>query len=221
MDHKTVSSKEPPPETEKAVPTTANPRNVQHKLNARSEVPAIENSEPLIAWRPVRITLELIDAASAGATAIAHSPLDKQDAARIIRVGLCSTHLLVNRSQPRADTFAVKFLVGLALTEYCLFWSNTTDGRGITQALRQAAGYSSGENNWRSGFASRLAISDLLHPVDGMPIFGAGLTTETVTLPVNCFGRQAEMVKTLKASDPVSLGCHLHGNKFEGENGVR
>jgi hypothetical protein len=169
MDHKTVSSKELPPETEKSVRTRANPP----KLNADAEVPAAGNSEPLIAWRPVRITLELIDASHAGATAIAHSARDEQDSARIIRVGLCATHLLVNRSLHRADTFAIRFLIGLSLVEYSLFWWHVSDGRGVTDALRQAAGYRSDERSWGSGFASRLAISELLRSVDTLPIFGA------------------------------------------------
>jgi hypothetical protein len=86
-----ASSRTRPPKTEKAAPTAANPRNVQPKLSVRSALPATGNSEPLIALRPVQITLELVDATHAGATAIAHSGLDKQDGTRIIRIGLCST----------------------------------------------------------------------------------------------------------------------------------
>jgi hypothetical protein len=39
--------------------------------------------------------------------------------------------------------------------------------------LREIAGYAPDENSWGSGFASRLANSDLLRPVDQLPIFGA------------------------------------------------
>ena len=166
----------PESQTEKAVRTTANPGNVQPELNAHAEVPATGNSEPLFALRPVRVTLELIDAPH-GATAVAHSGLDQQDGARLIRIGLCSKHILVNRSLHRVDTFAVKFLVGLSLVEYCLFWWHASDGKGVTDALRQAAGYSPDESAWGRGFASRLAISDFLRPVDQLPIFGASPKT--------------------------------------------
>jgi hypothetical protein len=101
---------------EKAVRRAA----AQPKLIARKEEPATGNSEPVIAVRPVRITLELIDATRA--TAVAHSGLDPQDGGRLIRVGLCGAHILVNRSLHRADTLFVRFLIGLSLVEYSLFW---------------------------------------------------------------------------------------------------
>jgi hypothetical protein len=117
--------------------------------------------------------LELIDATHAGATAIAHSSRGEQDSTRIIRVGLCATHLLVKRALHRADTVTIKFLIGLSLVEYCLFSWHASDGKGVTDALRQAAGYSLDERAWGSAFASRLTNSDLLRPVDQLPIFGA------------------------------------------------
>jgi hypothetical protein len=142
-------------------------------LIAPKEKPVTGNSEPVIALRPVRITLELIDATHGGATAIAHSGLDQHDGTRIIRVGLCATHILVNRSLHRADTFAIRFLIGLSLVEFTIFWWHSGDGRGVTAALRAAAGYAPDENAWGSGFASRLANSELLRSVDTLPIFGA------------------------------------------------
>ena len=172
MKHIVVTS-ESQPQTGKAVRTTANPRNVQPELNAHAEVAATRNSEPLFALRSVRVTLELIDASHGGSTAIAHSRLDQQDDTRLIRIGLGTTHLLVNRALHRADTFAIRFLVGLALVEYSLFWWHASDGKGVTDALRSLAGYSPLENAWGSGFASRLAISDFLRPVERAPIFGA------------------------------------------------
>ena len=90
--------------TEKAVfSSTASSNSVQPKLNAHAELPATRNSEPLIALRPVRLTLELIAATHGGATAVAHSGLDHENGARIIRGGLCSRHLLVDRALRRAD----------------------------------------------------------------------------------------------------------------------
>lgn len=145
------------------------------QLNAPQEILATGNSgagkELLIALRPVQITLELIDATHSGATAIAHSALD-QDCGRTIRIGLCHKHLLCHRSLARADTANIRFFVGLSLVEYCFWWAETTDGRGVLQALREAAGYRPEENAWGSGFASRLAICELMHTVDELPIFG-------------------------------------------------
>jgi hypothetical protein len=147
--------------------------SVQPELNAHAPVPATRKIEPLVALRPVRITLELIDSLHGDATAIAHSTRDPQDGTRMIRVGLCNKHILVNRALRRADTFAIRFLIGIALVEYSLFWWHSSDGKGVTDALRQAAGYAPDESAWGSGFASRLASSDFLRPVDQLPIFGA------------------------------------------------
>jgi len=165
------------PQMEKAIRTTADPGNVQPELNAHTEVAATRKIEPLVALRPVRITLELIDSLHGDATAIAHSTRDPQDGTRMIRVGLCNKHILVNRALRRADTFAIRFLIGIALVEYSLFWWHSSDGKGVTDALRQAAGYSPDESAWGRGFASRLAISDFLRPVDQLPIFGASPKT--------------------------------------------
>jgi hypothetical protein len=165
------------PEAEKVVRTAANPRNVQPELSAPTKIPATRNSEPIFAMRSVRATLELIDASHGGATAIAHSALEEETATRIIRVGLCSRHLLVDRALRRADTSTIKFLIGLSLVEYCLFWWHASDGKGVTDALREIAGYSLDENAWGSGIASRLAISEFLRPVDQLPIFGASPKT--------------------------------------------
>jgi hypothetical protein len=99
--------------------------------------------------------------------------LDQQDGTGLIRVGLCSRHLLVDRALHRADTVTIKFLIGLSLIEYIVFWWRTHDGQGVTKALREAAGYAPDERAWGSAFASRLAISDFLRSVDQLPIFGA------------------------------------------------
>jgi hypothetical protein len=115
--------------------------------------------------------LELIDPPASSATAIARSDLSPDDGARLIRVGLRPAHLLVKRALHRADTLHLRFLVGISLVEYSLFWWRATDGKGVTDALRQAAGYVPGENSWGSAFASRLAISELLLPIDRLPIF--------------------------------------------------
>jgi hypothetical protein len=90
------------PKMEKAVDgKTANPGNLQSKLIAPARVSATTNSEPEIALRKVRVTLELIEASHGGATAVAHSGLD-QDGTRLIRIGLCSAHLLVaDKDLPR------------------------------------------------------------------------------------------------------------------------
>jgi hypothetical protein len=120
---------------------------------------------------PVHVTLELIEAHN-GATAVAHSYMER-DGRRIIRVGLCKSHLLVSKALARADTLAIRFLVALSLMEFCLFWNASTDGRGVTRALRQLAGYTPQERSWGSGFASRLAICEPMRAVDALPIFGA------------------------------------------------
>jgi hypothetical protein len=127
----------------------------------------INRTRPRLALRPVRITLELIDPPACSATAIARSDRERDDGTRLIRVGLRPAHLLVQRALHRADTLHLRFLVGLSLVEYCLFWWNTHDGKGVADTLHQAAGYTPNENAWGSGFASRLAISPLLLPIEG------------------------------------------------------
>jgi hypothetical protein len=119
---------------------------------------------------PVHVTLELIEVHN-GATAIARSYMER-DGRRIIRVGLCKSHLLISKALARADTLFVRFLVALSLVEFCLFWANATDGRGITRALRHMAGYGPQERSWGSGFASRLAVSEPMRVLDTLPIFG-------------------------------------------------
>jgi hypothetical protein len=119
---------------------------------------------------PVHVTLELFEVHN-GATAIAHSYMER-DGRRIIRVGLCKSHLLVSKALARADTMSVRFLVALSLVEFCLFWASATDGRGITRALRHMAGYGPLERSWGSGFASRLAVSEPMRSLDTLPIFG-------------------------------------------------
>jgi hypothetical protein len=119
----------------------------------------------------VHVTLELIEVHNS-ATAVAHSYMER-DGRRIIRVGLCKSHLLVSKALARADTLFVRFLVALSLVEFCLFWNASTDGRGVTRALRQLAGYTPQERSWGSGFVSRLAICEPMRAVDALPIFGA------------------------------------------------
>jgi len=119
---------------------------------------------------PVHVTLELFEVHN-GATAIAHSYMER-DGRRIIRVGLCKSHLLVSKALARADTMSIRFLVALSLVEFCLVWANATDGRGITRALRRMAGYGPQERSWGSGFASRLAVSEPMRSLDALPIFG-------------------------------------------------
>ena len=96
----------------------------------------------------------------------------ERDGRRIIRVGLCKSHLLVSKALARADTMSIRFLVALSLVEFCLFWASATDGRGITRALRHMAGYGPQERSWGSGFASRLAVSEPMRSLDTLPIFG-------------------------------------------------
>jgi hypothetical protein len=68
----------PSHKAEKAVsPSTANPKNVQSELNSDTDGPANGISKPLFALRPIRLTLELVDATHGGATAVAHSGLDQ------------------------------------------------------------------------------------------------------------------------------------------------
>lgn len=127
------------------------------------------NTQPQIGLLTIRATLELIDFHN-GATAIAHSTL--RDDQRVIRIRLCTGHLIVSKSLARADVLIVRFLVSLALTEFCTFWTRASDGRAIGKELRKLAAYEPGENAWGSGFASRLALCEQLRGIDSLPIFG-------------------------------------------------
>ena len=47
-----------------------------------------------------------------------------------------------------------------------------------------------------------------------------GIQSETVILPVSLFSREAEAVKDLRRGDPLTVGVHLYGTKFEGLDGA-
>jgi hypothetical protein len=128
-----------------------------------------KQSLPIFGLLTVRVSLALIDS-HRGATAVANSVL--LDGKRTIRVGLCQEHLLVSRALQRADNLTVRFLAGLALVEFCLFWGDTRDGASVRNELKRLAGFTAGDRAWGSSFASGLAISEPMRVVDTLPIFG-------------------------------------------------
>jgi len=116
----------------------------------------------------VHVRLQLRDD-PANATGVARSALS--DDRRIIYIALYQSHLLVNRGLQRSDIVTIRFLVGLALSEFCAFWRGTCDGAAVARALKKLAGFQPHEPAWGSGFASRLAICEPMRIVDGLPIF--------------------------------------------------
>jgi hypothetical protein len=117
----------------------------------------------------VVINLTLIGSHN-GATAVARSCL--VEGQRVVRVGLCQDHLLVNRALARADTLSIRFLVSLSLVEFVQFWGGSRDGAAVRNALKKIAGFSPGDQAWGSQFASKLAITEKMKVIDTMPIFG-------------------------------------------------
>jgi single-stranded DNA-binding protein len=47
-----------------------------------------------------------------------------------------------------------------------------------------------------------------------------GSQSETITLPVVLFGRQAEAIRSSRKGDTVTIGCHLNGTRFETHEGT-
>jgi single-stranded DNA-binding protein len=43
--------------------------------------------------------------------------------------------------------------------------------------------------------------------------------TESVILPISCFSREASAVKNLRIGDPVIVGVHLQGTRFQPSDG--
>jgi hypothetical protein len=84
---------------------------------------------------------------------------------------LYQTHLLADRALQRGDSLTIRFLIGLALSEFCTFWRGTSDGAAVTRALRKLAGFEPHENAWGSGFASKLAICEQMRILDSLPVF--------------------------------------------------
>lgn len=128
----------------------------------------------------VHVALQLQDAAG-GATGSARSGLCA-DGRRGIRIWLAPAHLLVSRALHRADALTIRFLVGLALVEFCAFWVGTRDGAAVTRAFKRLAGIPPGQQAWGSGFASRLACSEPLRVVDTLPIFSRSPQTGSFDL---------------------------------------
>jgi hypothetical protein len=48
-----------------------------------------------------------------------------------------------------------------------------------------------------------------------------GFQAESVLLPVSFFSLEAEAVRDLKAGDPLVVGCHLYGTRFESDAGIK
>jgi hypothetical protein len=141
--------------------------------NQSPGTPAI--ASPATGTEPVRfglldvhVTLQLRDESS-DATGVARSALS--DGRRVIRISLFQTHLFVSRALPRADALTIRFLVGLALSEFCAFWGRTRDGAAVRRALKKLAGFEPHENAWGTGLAGRLAICEPMRIVDSLPIF--------------------------------------------------
>ena len=123
---------------------------------------------PVYGLLHVACTLELIDS-HRGATAVANSGL--VDGRRTIVMKLCRSHPLVARSLGSADTLVIRFLIGLALGEYVLFWGSSHDGSAIRNALKKLAGIEPGAQIWGTAFASRLANCEALSILDTLPIY--------------------------------------------------
>jgi hypothetical protein len=117
----------------------------------------------------VHVALQL-QTAHGGGTAVARSGIH-ENGARGINIWLSQDHLLTNRALSRADSLLIRFLVALALVEFCSFWSGTRDGAATRRALKRLAGIPPHEEAWVSGFASRLAASEAMRVVDNLPIF--------------------------------------------------
>jgi single-stranded DNA-binding protein len=45
--------------------------------------------------------------------------------------------------------------------------------------------------------------------------------TEQTVLPINCFAHCAQQVKDLQPGDPVTVGAHLSGTKFDTSEGTK
>ena len=45
----------------------------------------------------------------------------------------------------------VRFLIGLALTDYCLFWGSSHDGSSVRNALKRLANDEPGAGIWGTG----------------------------------------------------------------------
>jgi hypothetical protein len=48
-----------------------------------------------------------------------------------------------------------------------------------------------------------------------------GFQAETIILPVSFFSLEAEAVRDLKAGDPLIIGCHLYGTRFQTDAGMK
>ena len=123
-----------------------------------------------IGLTPVAITLELINDPR-GSAVVAHSALI--GGCRTIAIKLNLNHPLVARSLTNSDTLAVRFMVGIALWEYVVFWGGSHDGAAVRNALKKLAAYDSGAGIWGTAFASALAGCEAFEVVDTLPIYGA------------------------------------------------
>jgi single-stranded DNA-binding protein len=45
--------------------------------------------------------------------------------------------------------------------------------------------------------------------------------SEIVVLPVSFFSREAQSVSSLRKGNPLTVGAHLYGTKFESDNGTK
>jgi single-stranded DNA-binding protein len=45
------------------------------------------------------------------------------------------------------------------------------------------------------------------------------LQSELVVLPMSCFAREAEVARNLVRGDPITVGAHLYGTRFETPSG--
>ena len=75
------------------------------------------------------------------------------------------------RSLGNADSDVIRFLIGIALGEYVLFWGSSHDGSGVRNALKRLAGVEPGAQIWGTTFASALANCEAMKVVDGLTIY--------------------------------------------------
>ena len=123
---------------------------------------------PVFSLLPIAIILEVIDTHHGSAVVANSTRVEKQ---RTIVVKLCRSHPLVARSLANADALILRFLVGIALGEYCMFWGQTSDGAAVRNALKKLAGFAAGDRAWGTQFASRLADCGAMKAVDALPVY--------------------------------------------------
>jgi hypothetical protein len=121
---------------------------------------------------------------------------------RGIRIWFDPAHLMVSRALHRSDSLTIRFLVGLALVEFCGFWSSARDGAATTRGLKRLANIQPQEYAFGSGFASRLASSEAMRVLDALPIFSRNPESEPFDLfALTIEGRSPSDIRNWRVRD--------------------